>query len=66
MWEYELGENLYISKTFTEYSKDITFQNPDGITFTAKRKNQPKTGQRVLIAPIDGVSTMALIDLLEE
>lgn len=60
------GENLYISKTFAEYSKDITFQSPDGTTFTAKRKNQPKTGQRVLIAPIDGVSTMALIDLLEE
>lgn len=63
---YYAGDNLYISKRFSEYREDITFERADGTTITAKRKNTPKAGQRVLIAPIDGVSTMALIDLLEE
>ena len=65
MMFYE-NNNLYISKKFMEYSDEITFQYSDGTTFTAKRKQVPQVGNRVLIAPIDGVSTMALVDLLEE
>lgn len=63
---YYAGDNLFLSRTFSEYSENITFERPDGTTITTKRKDVPKKGQRVLIAPIDGVSTMALIDLLEE